>query len=590
MTSSYTSNGGHNYGLISRAGIESSLIMNRISTSLSAAGSPGVDTTLLALELKRHQRRRQMLRHGTYFEEEEKKRDEEAAKMTKAILEEREKTLAESRSRPLPSEKDMDRLANELDQWLRKMKCSGVTGTRLDSFRDVKVGVCSDPVEFKAPNVEPYPDLHSESFTFKGGKDRHGKWKGKGVIEMEDGNVIAGTFSDGMRHGECRVESSRGNLRLIIGSYERDKLNGKAKLIYEDDTWLEGYFKDGVLHGFARYFDAKGRLTFVGNHKNGKPVGVCWKVIKHGGAVVGRVDKNGELTGLRVAYIFPDYKTAFVGGFSDGILEGAQVARLKAVIEDRGVKVPMFTEPTGPNYDREISTFDKVSSNPMLRDPYESEHVDVKGSKVGGAGEGLFSKKKVEPGSVLAFYNGIKLRPKTAAKQDVCDWNINAYKIFDPSRKNGTVDIPTDLRDLSNYCATLAHKTNHSFVPNAEFVTYNHPRFGLIPCLTSTHDIEAGEEIFVHYGYELAGCPDWYEELWQKGNYPIPDSMKQDFGRDSEDELADQTEKKDQNKQVGENQNGTDEGETNGNPESNGVDGETKGNPDSNGVSEENTA
>ncbi len=52
-------------------------------------------------------------------------------------------------------------------------------------------------------------------------------------------------------------------------------------------------------------------------------------------------------------------------------------------------------------------------------------------------------------------------------------------------------------------------QVNHSFLPNAEFVSFDHPRFGLVPCVTSSHDIEAGEEVFVHYGYDLNNCPDW---------------------------------------------------------------------------------
>ncbi len=100
------------------------------------------------------------------------------------------------------------------------------------------------------------------------------------------------------------------------------------------------------------------------------------------------------------------------------------------------------------------------------------------------------------------------------------DWSYNAYKIFDPAHKNGTIDIPPEFRpSTSCYSASLAHKTNHSFLPNAEFVAYDHPRFGLVPCLMCTHDVEPGEEIFVHYGYELDGCPEWYEEAWLKGEW-----------------------------------------------------------------------
>lgn len=380
-----------------------------------------------------------------------------------------------------------------------------------------------------------------------------------------------GSFESGMRQGECRIETFKNKLRVIIGNYERDKLHGKAKIIYNDDHWIEGYFKEGVLHGFARffcgyaskvrvcwnlildhrYFDPKGRLTFVGIHKNGKPHGVCWKLIKGGGCVVGRVDEDGELTGIRwvmqtllylscrslqflnrIAYLYPDFRTALVGNFSDGIMETGKVAYLKTVIDDKGIKVPIFTEPQGTSYTREIATYDLISSTPLVPDPYENQMVHVKASRVPGSGDGLYAKVRVEPNTVLAFYNGKRIRPRSYEDQDFADWTKNAYRIFDPANKYGTLDIPEAFQSVDKYCASLAHKTNHSFLPNAEFVAYNHPRFGIIPCLLSTHDIEPDEEIFVHYGYDLENCPDWYEEVWLKGNYPIPDSMRKIYNFD----------------------------------------------------------
>ena len=74
-----------------------------------------------------------------------------------------------------------------------------------------------------------------------------------------------------------------------------------------------------------------------------------------------------------------------------------------------------------------------------------------------------------------------------------------------------------DFRSLTNYCASLAHKTNHSFIPNCEFGEFHHPRFGLVPCLQAIHSIAAGEEIFVWYGYELDYCPAWYMDAWARG-------------------------------------------------------------------------
>ena len=51
------------------------------------------------------------------------------------------------------------------------------------------------------------------------------------------------------------------------------------------------------------------------------------------------------------------------------------------------------------------------------------------------------------------------------------------------------------LQASSAYCATLAHKTNHSFLPNSQFVVFDHPKYGLIPCLATIADIQQGEEV-----------------------------------------------------------------------------------------------
>ena len=38
------------------------------------------------------------------------------------------------------------------------------------------------------------------------------------------------------------------------------------------------------------------------------------------------------------------------------------------------------------------------------------------------------------------------------------------------------LDIPCDMRRLDQYCATLAHKANHSFAPNTRWGRMEHPR------------------------------------------------------------------------------------------------------------------
>ena len=73
---------------------------------------------------------------------------------------------------------------------------------------------------------------------------------------------------------------------------------------------------------------------------------------------------------------------------------------------------------------------------------------------------------------------------------------------------NFTALFYTEYISSANYCASLAHKTNHSFLPNAEFVAFDHPRFGLVPCLLSTHDIEEDEEIVSSINRRITHIPD----------------------------------------------------------------------------------
>ena len=64
-------------------------------------------------------------------------------------------------------------------------------------------------------------------------------------------------------------------------------------------------------------------------------------------------------------------------------------------------------------------------------------------------------------------------------------------------RLNGDwdMDIPKGYHQLKQYCATLAHKANHSFTPNVEWGIFEHPRFGLIRSLRAIRDLKKGDEV-----------------------------------------------------------------------------------------------
>lgn len=77
----------------------------------------------------------------------------------------------------------------------------------------------------------------------------------------------------------------------------------------------------------------------------------------------------------------------------------------------------------------------------------------------------------------------------------------------------------------------MAHKTNHSFAPNSEFVEFRHPKYGVIPCIITTKDIRQNQEvttittvlnehhkhlqIFVSYGYDVSESPQWFQDQWE---------------------------------------------------------------------------
>ena len=145
--------------------------------------------------------------------------------------------------------------------------------------------------------------------------------------------------------------------------------------------------------------------------------------------------------------------------------------------------------------------------DPTTKDPYESKMVELRTSDIPEANEGLFANMSIEMNTTVAFYNGT---PARAEDFDPNTWDTNSYKIFDPANvPRGTIDIPpwaqvsyinqsyplSFCQSSEAYCASLAHKTNHSFQPNAQFTVFDHPKFGVIPCVATIVDVQQGEEV-----------------------------------------------------------------------------------------------
>jgi len=481
--------------------VDLDLILSRIRNSADEtdASFSEYDKTLREYKAKKEERRQNAQnRKSNIYNSEVRRKDQKNHELTSSKL------------------SDVGFLSEELKEWAAYMKLENNEGKGLEYSRNISFGVFEKEVIYGSNTLEPYPNMKREKFSYRGGKDDLKRLHGTGFIDFGfGGSTMSGSWDHGRREGRFKIETNRKGIVYIEGDYANDKLNGKVKVCFKNRTWLEGFFKDGVLHGFCRYFDEDNNLTFVGMHRNGIPVGTCWKFYPGGGCVVGRVDSNGKHTGSNIIYLYPDFKTALVGHFVDGEMVKAQECQIvKVLTENQCIKVPKVTKIEGHTFLREISTSSFVTHSPTLRDPYESAMIEVKESNVFGASEGIFAKTFIKSETVVAFYQGLKL-PIDYKEDD--SWEGNEYKIFDPSRTpEGTLDIPKEFLSSSCYSASLAHKTNHSFNPNCQFQVFDHPRWGIVPCISTIKDICEGEELFVKYGYDPDYSPTWYQVAWQK--------------------------------------------------------------------------
>jgi len=60
---------------------------------------------------------------------------------------------------------------------------------------------------------------------------------------------------------------------------------------------------------------------------------MVWTSVRGGGWIVGCVDSQGKLSGPDIAFLYPNYTTALVGVFEDGILVKAK----EALVSDIGI-------------------------------------------------------------------------------------------------------------------------------------------------------------------------------------------------------------------------------------------------------------
>ena len=308
-----------------------------------------------------------------------------------------------------------------------------------------------------------------------------GKLMGEGIIAYENKDVWKGVFDDGIMNRTGVLSRAQMNSTKISGTWVNGLLKGEVKETLVNSGWVEGYYKDGVPHGYFREFGPRYQykhiLRAAGRHYRGVLRGWHWRGgYDFSGYVTGKMDHEGKLSGDDIAYIYPDFTMAIRGKFDDGVLVEGYQCELLGCYEDCGMMVPVFSDPTSDQpYHFENPTIRNIADHPLVRDPWEETKVRVDTSRLPQGGEGLFAKKDIQKHEVVALYNGIKFKSSTYAADHMprSDYRIRLNGDYD-------MDIPAGHHLTSQYCATLAHKANHSFTPNVEWTLYEHPRFGLI--------------------------------------------------------------------------------------------------------------
>ena len=231
-------------------------------------------------------------------------------------------------------------------------------------------------------------------------------------------------------------------------------------------------------------------------------------------------------------YLYPDYYTAVLGQWRQHVLQTGQVTvLLSACREGAGWSLSWASpQSSSPAITYSPPSHFSYGVSPTSTDPYEARTVTVARSGTAEANEGLFTVREVLAGEVVAFYSGLIINCESSLRaldrrelSDEEEHERNMYNIAldlgETDTDNLCIDIPPEMGgDTSKYSATLAHKVNHNFQPNSEFVLFSaHPVLGTIMAITALEDLEAGVEITVNYGYNFTAEPDqpqWFKALW----------------------------------------------------------------------------
>eukprot|EP00941_MAST-03F_sp_MAST-3F-sp1_P005356 g5356.t1 len=347
-------------------------------------------------------------------------------------------------------------------------------------------------------------DDDEENFTYTGGYNSDGLFHGRGTIVYENGNTFYGRFCNGLKHGKGSLSFQDGHLN---GCWQNDVLHGVAVYYSNDGTVLQNTYKDGeIVNGSygIEWSRPGGKIIYEGQYnssgeRHGKGTLSFWSFPNEDDGEFAKVVLDGQLRGTfenhelhgeNCEFVYPD-SSKLIGTWDNGRMETAFFSK------DTNNSISFCYDPP---------TNTRISSSPLLADPYEKNVVKVAPSTIDGAEEGLFMRQDVKAGQIVSFYSGIFVScDEVEDRPDDFSQSANVINLDE----DVAIDVPMKYAKIENYCATLGHKVNHSAENNCIYCHYFHPRFGNIKAIRAIQDLRKGDECFVDYGY-FDEFPDWY--------------------------------------------------------------------------------
>ena len=187
-----------------------------------------------------------------------------------------------------------------------------------------------------------------------------------------------------------------------------------------------------------------------------------WYVLDGRALMIGDTNSQEKFTGSDVIFLYPGYTLAISGSFEQGKMKnGRECVPLYIEYDAMGLPYPVLKVLKNSRLLGYESPGTHVpAKNCGLRDLWDVLHVYVAPSRVEFAGEGLFARRKINEGSLVAVFNGSRKRHfrPSQVNEEFSDYCIKVDSTL-------SLDIPDFYIPVKNYSATLAHKVHLSSSP-----------------------------------------------------------------------------------------------------------------------------